>query len=274
MVSTDRVRELVDSVPFWWHSIDVGGGVVSNGQRSAEQVRRQWEDLKLPELRGKTVLDINTWDGFFAFEAEKHGASSVCALDFYMWAMDLQEHRRHWKECQEKNVIPEPYHEMPYFKPAELPGKRGFDVAHQLRGSNVKSLVADFMNTDLERLGKFDVVLFLGSLYHMENPLESLKRLATVTRELAVIETQAALVPGYEHHSLCEFFESNELNGDVSNWWAPNEMALCGMCRAAGFPRVDVVSGTPSQAVGGGLRHLITGKNGVVRYRAVVHAWK
>ena len=110
----------------------------------------------------------------------------------------------------------------------------------------------------------------------MENPLEPLKRLATVIRELAVIETQAALVPGYEHHSLCEFFESNELNGDESNWWAPNEMALCGMCRAAGFPRVDVaVAGNPPpQAVGGGLRRLLTGKSGVVRYRAVVHAWK
>ena len=93
---------------FGWHSLDVGGGVVSNGQRPAEQVRRQWEDLKQPEQRGKTVLDINTWDGFFAFEAEKHGASSVCALDFYMWAMDLQEHRRHWKECQERTSSQSP----------------------------------------------------------------------------------------------------------------------------------------------------------------------
>jgi hypothetical protein len=97
--------------------------------------------------------------------------------------------------------------------------------------------------------------------------------------------------PGYEHLAVCEFFESNELNGDVSNWWAPNEKALIGMCRASGFKRVDIILGSPQKANSKGLRTAISRflssspmaknngissqpKQQVERYRAIVHAWK
>lgn len=113
----------------------------------------------------------------------------------------------------------------------------------------------------------------------MQNPFESLKRLARVTREVAVIETEASEFPGFHSTALCEFFESNELNGDTSNWWAPNEKALSGMCRAAGFRRVETVKGPGIWS-----RLILTcmAKNlfllkkisTVWRYRAIVHAWK
>jgi hypothetical protein len=41
---------------------------------------------------------------------------------------------------------------------------------------------------------------------------------------------------------LWEFYESNELLGDVTNWWVPSEKGLVGMCRAAGFSDVTVLS--------------------------------
>ncbi len=265
---------------FWYHSIDVGSRIVTDGLTPLEELRRRWKLLRLPDLGGKTVLDINTWDGFYAFEAERHGAALVTALDFYMWAMDLPQHVAYWRQCKEKHIVPQQYHTMPYFRPHELPGRRGFDVAYELLASKVKAIVADFMTMNLEELGVFDVVLFLGTLYHMENPFESLKRLATVTRELAVIETEAVALPGYEGHSLCEFFESNELNGDVSNWWAPNERALTGMCRAAGFRRVDIVLGAPHESVQPApsrrwcLFRRFVQKEAIRRFRAVAHAWK
>ena len=89
-----------------------------------------------------------------------------------------------------------------------------------------------------------------------------------MTGELAVVETAAVTLPGYEHAAVCEFYESNELNFDVSNWWAPNVKALEGLCRAAGFRRVEVVYRTeaarpPAQAGGE-----------VIRGRAIAHAWK
>jgi tRNA (mo5U34)-methyltransferase len=264
--SKAELEAMAQSVPFWFHSIDLGEGVVTNGWKSRSHLEHELNIFRIPELRGKTVLDINTWDGFFAFEAERRGASRVVALDQYMWAMDPLPHHSYWKECMERGVVPAPYHTMPYFKPGELPGKAGFDTAHRALGSKVEVVVADFMEMDVANLGMFDVVFYFGSLYHMEDPLGAMKRVASVTKELAIIETEAALFRGFDEHALCEFFPSNELNNDVSNWWAPNEKALAGLCRAAGFGRVESVVGPPLGAE--------VDRTPVVRYRSVVHAWK
>jgi tRNA (mo5U34)-methyltransferase len=265
--SEQQLEEMARSVPFWFHSINLGRGVVTKGWRSEEQLADEVESLLLPDLRNKSVLDINAWDGFFAFEAERRGTDRVVALDHYMWAMNLGEHFKYWQECKENGVTPVPYHEMPYYLPDEMPGKAGFDIARRVLQSNVEPVVAEFMDMDLDELGAFDVVLYLGSLYHMENPLQALKRVAAVTKDLAIIETEAAAFPGFERHAVCEFFESDELNGDASNWWSPNERALTGMCRAAGFKHVDIVAGLPSSPA-------LFGPPDVIRYRAVVHAWK
>ena len=268
--SREQLQEMArSSVPVWWHSIHLGHGVTTKGHKSAEHLAWEFRALGLPELRGKTVLDIGAWDGFFSFEAERRGAERVVALD-------------QWRQP-------------------------GFEAARQALHSQVEGIVADFMTLDLVKLGSFDVVLFLGMLYHMQNPLESLKRLAAVTRELAVIETEAIALNGYEQHALCEFFEADELRGDPSNWWAPNEKALAGMCRAAGFRRVHTLVG-PGQTVGAetspepmprrltrSLAYVLNGsgvtkklglakyagmgiaerpKPVVHRYRAIVQAWK
>ncbi len=79
----------LDSVPVWWHSIDLGQGVVTNGHATPEILAGELDALRLPNLRGRTVLDINTWDGFYAFEAECRGAVSVTALDLFVWSIDL-----------------------------------------------------------------------------------------------------------------------------------------------------------------------------------------
>jgi hypothetical protein len=133
-------------------------------------------------------------------------------------------------------------------------------------------------------------VFFLGVLYHMENPLPSLRRVASLTNGVAIRETHAIVVPGYEHLEMCEFYSSNQLNADVSNWWGPNLKALQGMCRAAGFARVEVVlrSGygdtahskgslyrTTRRAVGHILRESsLVAPLSPEHFRAVVYAWK
>jgi tRNA (mo5U34)-methyltransferase len=289
--SKEQLEAMAQSVPFWWHSIDLGNGVTTNGFRSLEELTQQLKLLQLPDLQGKSVLDIGAWDGFFSFEAERRGARRVLALDHYVWSIDLPEHMKYWQECKEQGIIPEQFHKMPYWQPSELPGKRAYDTAHRTLNSKVETLVADFMEMELNEIGTFDIVLYLGVLYHMENPLEALKRVATVTKEVAIIETEAVVFPGYEHLAVCEFFESNELNADVSNWWAPNEKALVGMCRAAGFKRVEMIIGPPirsnSNKAGTSIFNVlfespIAKKMGislqpqpqVERYRAIAHAWK
>lgn len=202
--------------------------------------------LCLPELRSKTVLDIGPMDGFYSFEAERRGAKRVVAVDYYSWSLDLGKHFEYMKECKERGIEQKPDQETPNWRPSELPGKRGFDTAHKALGSKVESVVADYMSLAPEKVGVFDVVLYMGVLYHMPDPFAAMKQVAALTREVAIIETEAEVIPGYENLALCEFFETNELNRDMSNWWSPNEKALLALCRAAGFRRVEIIVGAPA----------------------------
>jgi tRNA (mo5U34)-methyltransferase len=253
-----ELEKMAKSVSYWWHSINLGHGVITKGYKTAETLQYEFESLRLPDLRDKTVLDIGAWDGFFSFEAEWRGARRVVALDHDVW--------KTW------------------------PGKSGYDTAHKALDSKVETVVDDFMTMDLEPLRTFDVVLFLGVLYHTENPLGALRRVACLTNGIAIIETHAVVVPGYEHLELCEFYSSNQLNGDVSNWWGPNLKALEGMCRAAGFARVEVepksgyvdaphpkdsLCRKTRRSVGHLLREFNRGWRKRPRnLRAIVHAWK
>lgn len=256
----ERLRERVAAVPVWFHQIDLGHGVITPGLRGWE-----FDALGLPSVAGKTVLDVGAWDGYFSFEAERRGASRVVALDHYVWSLDLEGWERHQAERRAGGAPPLPAHEVPgLWQPERLPGKRGFDVAREALGSSVDPVVADFMEVDLDSLGRFDVVLYLGVLYHMENPLAALRRLYEVTAELAVIETEAIQLPGADERAVCEFFEGASLAGDPSNWWAPNAAALVAMCRSAGFSQVRVVADTSDR----GVRE----PDGLLRHRLVAHA--
>ena len=157
-----ELRERIDAVPFWFHSIELGGGLVTPGHKPPAVLQAELDALELPDLRGKSVLDIGGWDGFFAFEAERRGASRVAVVDHYMWSMDVPGQQDYWRRCREDGVTPRPYHETEFWHPDTLPGKRGFDLAREALGSRVESLVADFMTCDLAALGRWDVVLYLG----------------------------------------------------------------------------------------------------------------
>jgi tRNA (mo5U34)-methyltransferase len=267
MRSPDQLRSLADSVPFWFHSIDLGQDIVTRGVKSPAVLAAEVERLQLPDLIGKTVLDIGAWDGFFSFETERRGAARVVSLDHFMWAIDPAV-SRYYQDCREQGLPPQP-DAIRAIPASELPGKRGYDTAARVLGSKAEARVADFMTMDLESLGRFDIVLYLGVLYHMQDPLAALRRLASVTGQLAVIESEAIAVPGYEHLALCEFYEGSELNADASNWWAPNQKALEGMCRAAGFASVKTLVGPPALAeVAGGAAQ------SPIHYRTFVHAAK
>ena len=249
-VATDgrraELEEAVASVPEWFHSLDLGSGVVTPGTKSAEHLAAEIASLSLPDMQGRTVLDVGAWDGYYSFEAERRGATRVVALDHYAWSMDLAAMDRYWKRCRAEGRQPESYETVPeVWRPDELPGKRGFDVARAALGSRVEALVADFTATDPAEIGQFDVTLFLGVLYHLRDPFDALRRLRRMTREVAVIETACMVLVGLAQRPLWDFFPTDELDGDPGNWWAPNVAGLVGACRAAGFASVDVVSQPP-----------------------------
>ena len=241
---------------FWWHSVDLGDHV-SPGHKSSELLEREWSNLRLPELSGCSVLDVGCWDGWFSFRAEREGAARVVALDHYVWSLDLPRQQAYWRDCRDLGRTPKPYHEQSeLWHPDTLPGKAGFDLAHAMLASRVEPVVADFMTADLDLLGQFDVVLYLGVLYHIEEPLTALRRLRRVTKTLAVIESEAIAIDD-DTRPMWEFTPGAEVNADIGNWWIPTAHGLHALCRAAGFREVHTIIGPP---------------DGVERYRLVVHA--
>lgn len=128
------VREAVDRIR-WYHTIDLGNGIVTAGV-DATPVRLGGIDLPT-SLEGLSVLDIGAWDGFFSFEAERRGAARVVAADWYSWR------GVGWGTEN---------------------GKAGFELARDALGSRVEDVEIDVMDLSPERVGTFDVVLFLGVL--------------------------------------------------------------------------------------------------------------
>jgi tRNA (mo5U34)-methyltransferase len=196
----------------WYHSIDLGNGVVTPGvDDSVNKLRR----LGFPErLDGKTVLDIGSWDGFFAFEAERRGAKRVLATDSYVW-----------NGCT-------------------WGSKDGFLLARQILGSTVEDRHMDILEMSPEKIGTFDVVLFCGVLYHMRHPLLSLERLASVTSGMAIIETVCGFL--WCPDPVIPFYPDSELFDDPSNWCAPNPAATIAMLKVAGFRDVKIISNVRS----------------------------
>lgn len=265
VASESRVlADEVDAIPFWWHSIELGMGVVTPGVKSPAQHAQELAAFRLPHLQGKSVLDIGAWDGFYSFAAERFGANLVVALDHHVWGLDHEAKNKYKAECRKKGIAPQHPKLIPeLWRWDELPGKRGFDLARRVLKSRVVPEVRDLMELDAASFGTFDVVLFLGVLYHMDNPLESLRRVRQVTNEVAIIETEAIVLGGFEDRPMCEFFPVNaKLLDDPTNFWAPNASALVGLCLTAGFKRVELLTKRPKARRGK-----------IVRYRLVAHAW-
>jgi tRNA (mo5U34)-methyltransferase len=206
-LSPARLREAVAEL-CWYQTIDLGHGVVTPGVSDSAKIL---ERLALPEsLAGRTVIDIGAADGFFAFECERRGASRVVATDSIHWS------EGHWT------------------------GKAPFSLARRALGSAVEDYTIDLMDLTHEAVsGPFDVALLLGVLYHLRHPMLGLERVAAMTRDLLILETQADFLN--VARPAIAFYADSELNGDPSNWHGPNVAALRGMLRAVGFRIVKVV---------------------------------
>ncbi len=221
----------------WAHRIDLGQGVVTPGLWDTPEVLAR---LRLPrDLRGQTVLDVGCWDGFYSFEAERRGARRVLATDSFTWQ------RKSWGS------------------------KEGFELARRALESRVEDLDIDVLDLAPERIGVFDVVLFLGVLYHMKHPMLALERVASVTGRLLVVETVIDLL--YLPREALAFYPGTELERDDSNWFGPTPSATEAMLRSAGFARVERVwPSSPRLLLWRGMSLIGTKST----KRAVFHAYK
>ena len=92
----------------WFHSIDLGHGVVTKGQKTAPTLAKELDALRLPSLSGKSVLDIGAFDGFYSFEAERRGAARVVSLDLQMWELETRLTDDYLAACAARGVSPAP----------------------------------------------------------------------------------------------------------------------------------------------------------------------
>ena len=122
-------------------------------------------------------------------------------------------------------------------------GKRGFELARRVLGSKVEDVELDVLDISPERVGVFDLVLFLGVLYHMPHPLLALERVASVVGKQLILETHVDM---NEHdRPVLAFYPEDECADDGSNWFGPNRAAVEAMLRVVGFRKVELMSSTP-----------------------------
>jgi tRNA (mo5U34)-methyltransferase len=189
----------------WWHSFELPDGQAIRGVSSVEAQKMRLGQFPIPQdLRGKRVLDVGTWDGWFAMEMARRGAD-VTAID-------------RW--------------ENPRF----------YEIRERL-GAHVDYRQLSVYDLDPDRIGRFDIVLFMGVLYHLKHPLLALERVCSVARDLVAVESfvlKDRYRPGLgvEEYPLMEFYEHEEFGGEFDNWVAPTVPCLLGFCRTAGFVRV------------------------------------
>ncbi|HVL02911.1 MAG TPA: DUF1698 domain-containing protein [Acidimicrobiales bacterium] len=232
-------------------------------------------ESELPDFSGRSVLDIGAWDGYYSFLAERLGASRVVALDHYVWGVDIPKRSEYWAECSKNGTLPDHSRDLVDFWNPSLPGRAGFDFAKEVLNSKVEPVVGDYMTMDLEALGTFDIVLYLGVLYHMKEPLTALERVRRLTREVSVVESAAVEIRGHEDTDLVWFSPGNELSSDYGNWYMFSLKALHGACRAAGFGEVKTIRGPAARQprpLKERIRERLRPLPSVEYYRATVHA--
>jgi hypothetical protein len=122
-----------------------------------------------------------------------------------------------------------------------------FLEAKSLLGSKVEYRIADICRLTRSDIGTFDIVLFLGVLYHLKHPLLALENVCGMCRDMACIESFVT-ESNLQAIPLMEFYETTELRGQLDNWVGPNASCLMAFCRAAGFARVHFESALGERA--------------------------
>jgi tRNA (mo5U34)-methyltransferase len=209
-----RVRALAP----WFHNLDLGGVWTAPDHFLGDYPSTVWRAIApaLPDdLGGKTVLDIGCNAGFFSLQMKRRGAARVVAVDL----------------------------DPRYLAQARL--------AAEVTGLEIE--LRELSVYDVARLGeRFDVVLFMGLLYHLRHPLLALDLVrAHVANDLVVFQSMLrgsegrfAAAPDYPFAERDVFdhpawpklhFVERKYAGDETNWWIPNRACVEAMLRSAGF---------------------------------------
>jgi tRNA (mo5U34)-methyltransferase len=213
-----RVRELGQ----WFHNLDLQGVRTAPDHFLGDYPAIKWRRFEgaLPrDLHGLTVLDIGCNAGFYSIEMKRRGADRVVGVD----------------------------HDPDYLEQARF--------AAEVCGVEIE--LHQLSVYDVARLGeRFDVVLFLGVLYHLRHPLLALDLIHEhVARDLLVFQSMqrgsAEIEPLEDDYGITEVevfdrpgfprlhFIEQRYSRDQTNWWLPNRACSEALLRSAGFEILD-----------------------------------
>lgn len=216
--SRESVRAVLEEVPLWFHTFCLDGGSLYTPGIARDH---RYRIPALPEdLSGKSVLDVGTFDGFYAFLAEARGADRVVAVD--------NEQYRDWVRARWG---------------IELEGGDGLRAIARLLGSHVDYRCLDAFDLDALR-ESFDLIFCFGILHRVENPLGLLKvlrrRLADGGRVL--VETYGIADPRLEGEAAIRVCEPGEVYvRDDFVYWGFTGASLARIARHAGFAGAEII---------------------------------
>lgn len=194
-MTLDDAKMLVASVPHWHHTFEIFPGLVTPGAYDPSFLLAK---AGLPsDLRGLRVLDIGTSDGYFALELTRRGAA-VVALDY------RNKHDHGFHVMERLNSVDIEYHRMNVYELAE------------------------------KSLGTFDIVLFMGVLYHLPDMIRALHIVRQCCRGKLYVET-------HSENEFCRdipaarYYRGSTLANDHTNFWAPNRLCVLDMLQDTGF---------------------------------------
>jgi len=212
---TPELRQRVAELD-WYHTLELAPGVVTPGWFDLRGVVDQ---VPIPDaLHGARVLDVGTFDGFWAFEMERRGAAEVVAIDV------LDPAGWDWPVGSDDAVV----HEI---------GKRkargaGFVLAKDALESSVRRIESSVYDLDPAEVGSFDFVYVGSLLLHLRDPVRALERVRGVAHgSVVVVDAVDGLLTATRPRR-----PAASLDGVGRPWWwKPNVAGLVRMVEVAGF---------------------------------------
>jgi tRNA (mo5U34)-methyltransferase len=209
----NAARAVLDQVPLWFHtfSLDHSDELYTPGVARDHRYRIP----ALPEeFRAMSVLDVGTFDGFYAFLAEARGARRVVAVD--------NEQYRAWVKSRWG---------------VELEGGEGFTAIRELLGSKVEYQRLDAF--DLAQLEEtFDFIFCFGILHRVDNPMGLLKVLRgrLSAGGMVLLETYGSAEPTLETSAAIHVCERGEVYArDDYVYWSFTTEGLYRLAHHAGY---------------------------------------
>ena len=215
---SSSLGERIAALGPWFHNLRLGGIQTAPDHFLGDYPQIKYErfsDAIPKDLTGKTVLDIGCNAGFYSLEMKRRGAERVLGID-------TDDH---------------------YLAQARF-------------AANVMNLDVEFRRKSVWEVGSlgesFDLVIFMGVLYHLRHPLLALDLIHEhVTRDLFLFQSMQRgsrevmhVDPDYDFHAELHFdapgypkmhFVEHRYSHDETNWWVPNRACVEAMLRSSGF---------------------------------------